>query len=55
MPRKRKGLRKLDYQSQEYWDRLLRQDGLSMEAGTTRRITYVGGTQVLEFIEGNVR
>jgi len=51
MARKRKKLKHLPYESPEYWDKLLAEDGLSMEAGTTRRITYVGDTKALEDIE----
>lgn len=50
MARKRNGLRNLNYQSQAYWDKLLKQDGFSMEAGTSRRVTYVGTTATLESI-----
>ncbi len=52
MARKREKLRDLDYQTPEYWDRLLREEGLSMEAGTSRRITYVGDSNTLEAIAG---
>jgi hypothetical protein len=52
MARKRKKLKGLDYQSAEYWNRLLIEEGLSMEAGTSRRITYVGDSNVLDRIAG---
>lgn len=52
MARKRKALRPIDYQSKEYWNRLLAEEGLSMEAGTSRRLTYVGDSQVLDKIAG---
>lgn len=52
MARKRKALRPVDYQSKEYWNRLLAEEGLSMEAGTSRRLTYVGDSQVLDKIAG---
>lgn len=52
MARKRKELQGLDYSSPEYWNRLLAQEGLSMEAGTSRRITYVGDSITLERIAG---
>jgi len=52
MARKRKQLRHLDYTSQKYWEKLLAEDGLSMEAGTSRRITYVGDSSTLEWVEG---
>ena len=54
MARKRTGLRDLNYQSPEYWERLLREEGLSMERGTSRRLTYVGGTKTLESIESAI-
>jgi hypothetical protein len=53
MARKRKALRKIDYKSPEYWNRLLASEGLSMERGTSRRVTYVGGTQTLDAISGH--
>ena len=52
MARKRKKLEALDYQSKEYWSKLLTLEGLSMERGTSRRLTYVGGSSVAESIEG---
>lgn len=52
MARKRKALKDLNYQTQSYWERLLRADGLSMEAGTSRRVTYVGDSNTLEMIAG---
>jgi hypothetical protein len=54
MARKRRALKGLDYQSPEYWEKLLREDGLSMEAGTSRRLTYVGSSKTLESIEAEV-
>jgi hypothetical protein len=50
--RKRKALKDLDYQRSAYWERLLRMDGLSMEAGTSRRVTYVGDSNTLDMIAG---
>ena len=52
MARKRAKLGKLDYQSKGYWERLLREEGLSMEAGTSRRGTYVGDSSTLEWVAG---
>jgi hypothetical protein len=52
MARKREKLKKLDYHSKEYWSKLLTQEGLSMERGTSRRLTYVGGSSVAESIDG---
>lgn len=54
MARKRATLKDLDYQSPQYWEKLLREDGLSMEAGTSRRLTYVGDSNALESIEGKI-
>ena len=52
MARKRKKLNKLDYTSQEYWDVLLTDEGLSMERGRHHRLDYVGSGGILESIEG---
>lgn len=38
----------------EYWERRLCEEGLSIEAGTSKRISYVGGVQTLDFIAGVV-
>lgn len=46
MPRKR--VKKADRNSPEWWEQRLAKEGLSMEAGTSRRLTFVGGTQSLE-------
>lgn len=46
MPRKR--VKKADRNSPEYWEKRLAKEGFSMEAGTSRRLTFVGGTQSLE-------
>lgn len=54
MARKRESLRGLDYNSPAYWEKLLREDGLSMERGTSRRLTYVGGSNTLESIEAAI-
>jgi hypothetical protein len=52
MARKRKNLQELDYQSSEYWDKLLQQEGLSTERGRSKRLIYVGGTKVLDDLAG---
>lgn len=44
-------LRGVDPASPEYWEEVLGRKGLSMEAGTSRRVTYVGDSSVLESIE----
>lgn len=52
MARKRKALQKVDYQSKEYWNRLLAEEGLSMERGKhPRRLVYVGDEQELLRLE----
>jgi hypothetical protein len=55
MARKRAKLRELDYQSQEYWEKLLTQEGLSMERGRNHKLDYVGTGAVLESMEGESR
>lgn len=42
--------RKLDPESAAYWEETLRQEGLSMEAGRNRRISYIGGGKEYEII-----
>ena len=42
MARKRRKLAGLEYDSPEYWNRLLAMDGLSLSAGLDRHIVYVG-------------
>jgi hypothetical protein len=41
-------VKKADRNSPEWWEQRLAKEGLSMEAGTSRRLTFVGGTQSLE-------
>lgn len=41
-----------DYQTKEYWDKLLQDYDLSMEKGRNRNLHYVGGENVLARIEG---
>lgn len=52
MARKRKKLNQLDYSTQEYWEKLLTLDGLSMERGRSDHLSYVGDGGELESIEG---
>lgn len=52
MARKRKALKKINYESPEYWNRLLAEDELSMEQGNSPRLIYVGSSQELESLEG---
>jgi len=52
MARKRKALKGLDYNSSEYWNRLLAEEGLSMSRGLNPdRVAYVGDTQMLDKIQ----
>jgi len=52
MARKRKALKGLDYNSPEYWNRLLVEEGLSMSRGLNPdRVAYVGDTQMLDKIQ----
>jgi hypothetical protein len=50
-----KDLRKLDPESQEYWEEVLRREGLNHGAGNNHDLIYVGDTQILERIEGELR
>jgi hypothetical protein len=50
--RKRSGLKGLDYESAEYWNLLLAQDGLSMSAGLDlHRVVYAGDSRNLDKIQ----
>jgi hypothetical protein len=52
MARKRDKLKHLDYDSREYWNRLLVQEGLSMSAGLQLdKEIYVGDSQMLDLIQ----
>jgi hypothetical protein len=56
MARKRKKLRHLDYNSPEYWNRLLVQEGLSVDrALQPNKLTYVGNATDIEYVEGSIR
>jgi hypothetical protein len=39
-------------QSADYWEKRLRKAGLSMERGRSKRVSYVGGTAILEALHG---
>ena len=54
MARKRKKLQGLDYESPEYWNRLLNQDGLSLNRGKSEKVLYVGGTSGVDRLRGFV-
>ena len=55
MPRKyknKKDLRTIDENSQEYWDEILRREGLGVDRGrNTDKLAYVGGSNALEIIQ----
>ena len=51
MARKRKTLQSLDYNSQEYWNKLLVEEGLAVEVGRHPKLILVGGSTELEIIE----
>lgn len=36
----------------EYWEKRLRKAGLSMERGRSKRVSYVGGTAILDALHG---
>lgn len=58
MPRKRKKLRHLDYQSREYWNRLLVEEGLSMSQGQHPKLMYspdLGRLENGQELSGRVR
>jgi hypothetical protein len=50
MARKRQKLRHLDYRSQEYWNRLLAQDKLSLSQGENPKLVYSADLEKLEEI-----
>lgn len=52
MARKRKALANLDYQSAEYWNRLLAEDKMTMDQGLHPSLIYVGDSAQVETIEG---
>jgi hypothetical protein len=52
MARKRKKLQGFDYNSPEYWNRLLAEDTLSMEQGRNPKLTYVGGSSEVDKVNG---
>ena len=53
MARKRKKLKDLglDYESSEYWNRLLAMEGLTLRAGLNRRLVYVGDSRKLDYAQ----
>jgi hypothetical protein len=51
MARKRKNLKHLDYQSEEYWNRLLAEEGLAVDTGRHPKLVLVGGSSELVVVE----
>lgn len=47
----KKDLRTLPEESPEYWNEVLRREGLSMSAGSDRRLIHVGDGGQLERVE----
>jgi hypothetical protein len=52
MARKRKKLKTLEYNSREYWNRLLAEDGLSLDQGRDPRLLYGGSGTEIETLAG---
>jgi hypothetical protein len=52
MARKREKLKELDYQSAEYWNRLLVQERLSTLRGLHPKLSYQGTSQDIAYIAG---
>jgi len=53
--RYKKDLRSLDANSPEYWEEILRREGLSMSAGLMTRVNYAGSTQELDTLSARTR
>ena len=51
MARKRKKLKNIEYNSKEYWNKLLAQDGLSMSQGLDPRQIYVGDSAAIDIVQ----
>lgn len=51
MARKRKNLKALEYKSQEYWNRLLAEEGLSLDSGRNPKLLYIGGSTEIDKME----
>jgi hypothetical protein len=41
----------MEYNSKEYWNRLLAEEGLSVDAGRSPKVAYVGGATDIEMLE----
>jgi hypothetical protein len=46
----RKDLRSLKTKEKEYWEEALRREGLSMDAGRSSKVSYVGNSSNLEAV-----
>lgn len=55
MARKRKKLEAYNYQSAEYWNRLLVEEGLPVDRGKSKKLLYIGGPSEVENLEGFLR
>ena len=57
MARKRKprfDLRKTSLSHKEYWDEILRREGLTPDAGRNNHVTYVGNlTEISDMMDGD--
>ena len=52
LARKRKKLKDLDYNSVEYWNKLLVEEGMSLSAGLgSGKLVYIGGTRTMDRIQ----
>jgi hypothetical protein len=49
--RDHKDLRQLDRNSPEYWEEVLRREGLSMNRGRSNKVSHVGSSQQLAAVE----
>jgi hypothetical protein len=52
--RYKKDLRGVDPQSKEYWEEVLRREGLTIRAGESKRLVYVGNSNDLQDIHEKV-
>jgi len=55
MARKRKKLQGLGYESTEYWNRLLAQEGMTLDQGLDPRLVYGGGGTDMETLDASRR
>jgi hypothetical protein len=50
--RKRKKLKGLDPEGKEYWNEMLAREGLTMWEGLNPKLSYVGGSNQVEIVDG---